>query len=144
MEKEWTPINSLADIEKHGLNVILMVWKDGSRSLDTLVNNQRGNWHLKNHGERKLRNLQALAYYRISNWTFCNIPYGEPLPCLDGRSAEAYVFWGFSNDGAFPIEQQLVTVHHGVPIFIAHHYGVPRPDVLVAYHILPDIYSFNV
>lgn len=142
MEERWIAFNSLEEIKKVGLNAVLLIDKDGRRQLDTLVNNQRGNWRLMYHDAGSIKKMQALAYYRIDGWNFCNIPYGEPLPGFGERNGEAYALWGFQNDGAFPIEEHLVRILKGVPAFTQHHYGVSHPDILLGYHILPDIYSF--
>jgi hypothetical protein len=61
MEERWIAFNSLEEIKKVGLNAVLLIDKDGRRRLDTLVNNQRGNWRLMHHDARSIKKMQALA-----------------------------------------------------------------------------------
>ena len=140
MDKKWIKFEGLDKIKHLGTRmvVVLLENKSGSRILDIVVNTYTGRYKLL-HPHKK--EWTAIGYYEIDEWTYCNKPYGEDIPGLSTSTCEIFALWGYKRNGAFPIRDQIVKVRESKPHFCAECEGDTCPDILVAYHELPNMYD---
>ena len=140
MDKKWIQFEGLDKIKHLGTRkvVVLLENKSGTRIIDIVVNTYIGKWELL-HPHKK--EWKTIGYYEIGEWTYCNKPYGEKIPGLSISNCDIFAIWGYIRGGAFPIREQLVNVMDNKPRFYGECDDDIRPDILVAYHELPNMYD---
>lgn len=85
---------------------------------------------------------RIIAYFYPTHMTYCCVKFGDPLPEDLTECREAFCLFG--GDASFDLERKPVTIKNGRILYYQHAESRLKPEYLLGYCKIPDIYEFEV